>query len=200
MIWRTTGNLLALSLALLAVPLLAGRVLHYPASDFPADVGVCDERPCLMGVTLGVTDWEEATALLPDTDPASERIRVESNQRVHIVIFKSVDREHVGRTFLNASDGATISIGWILTWFGEPCGVSHYPGSQLVSVRYPYALININAAEQLTLFSNINAVHWQDPHYKYELQPDLCVDNFTDGVINRPWKGVTSLTQNVDTQ
>jgi hypothetical protein len=79
-------------------------------------------------------------------------------------------------------------------WYGEPCGISYYEQWDIFVLRYPHTLVNVrlNDGEWLSTNAAVDSIHWKDPAFENVMQPDICVDNVTDGVINSGWYGFTS--------
>ncbi len=171
--------------------LLAGRLFSYPAHAYPAGMAMCDDLPCMMNITVGVTEWETVPTILTAYAPRwlPKGVEIQISERAVFRTYPSIDGVHVGRSFLEAD--ASAPLGWMVQWYGQPCAVSYYPNGNMLVIRYPHTLANIYLEDgtQLTPHTNIALVSWQDPAFENDMQPDLCVDNITDGVRNTPWQG-----------
>jgi hypothetical protein len=154
-------------------------------------MALCDGQPCIMDVTVGSTVWRDVPAVLGDVpyEWGERRVHISVSPAMSVVFFRSVDGEHVGRGRL-AVDGARLPVGWVLVWYGEPCGLSYYPRTSSLVVRYPHSLVNIALRGQgFSPHTAIHDIRWQDPAFESDMQPDLCIDNITDGVVNSQWRG-----------
>jgi hypothetical protein len=103
---------------------------------------------------------------------------------------------NVGRVLI--TPGASITLGWIIQRYGTPCGVSVYRQlgvvKRLVTVRYPGMLVNLRAEDAvLRPRTPVQNIDLYDPAHKSTVQPNLCIDNVTDGARNYEWRGFVSL-------
>ncbi len=172
-----------------------GRLNPYPGHFLGSNLGLCNGRPCMMGLTLGETPWQDISVKLTealDYHLEDQQMYIPIKGSTSMNFFQSVDGEHVGRGALYLrSEDETLPIGWIVTWYGDPCGLSYYPRSNNLVVRYPHTLINMRMGTErkFTPYTSARSIHWQDEAYKSEIQPDICVDNITAGAINSAWRG-----------
>jgi hypothetical protein len=176
------------TLALVAIG--AGPITRlHPTPHLTKLPHLCAGWPCVEQVAVGQTRWGDAINLT-NTQPITRRfIEIGMGEGNTARFYPSIDAVHVGRGYMHTATPA----GYVLLWYGEPCAISYYPASRLLVMRYPHTLVNIQLGQaNFTPRTPINMFTWQDPAYQSEMQPDICVDNITDGVVNTPWRGFTS--------
>lgn len=162
-----------------------GQQMTRPVHPLVADLRLCNDGPCAGGVAPGLTEWEAAF------DPHSKRVALNIGRDVQAVFFPSVDGQHVGRAYVDFPPESRMAVGWLVAWYGEPCGISYYPRADQFVVRYPHTLVNLSTRDALSAHTPVVQIQWADPAYTSEMQPDICIDNITDGVYNRAWRGFT---------
>jgi hypothetical protein len=156
-----------------------------PASSFDA----CDGTPCVMGITPGLTRWSAAQTQFTDAGIISAKaLNLGDAIGVDIDMYQSADGESVGPISMNFDD--PMPIGWILLRYGTPCGVSLYPQMNLITLRYPFMLANVPLnTNHIAPELGVSSMQFKDPAGQLFAQPDICVDNITDGAQNREWLG-----------
>jgi len=191
-------GLLAL-MPLLALCLLAmwsGRVFAAPADARIAKMDYCEGSPCLMGVVPGTTLWTTARVDLSHLAGSSlspKQIIIAIDADTEVQVFPSVNGVTVGRIYMNLD--RPLDAGWIVQRYGKPCGVSIYFGGQMVTLRYPFLLANIElTGERLESDMPVTFIQYADPDFRLKKQPDLCVDTVTSRqMLNAPWRGFTTI-------
>jgi hypothetical protein len=182
-------------LTLALVTLLTGGLLvarwageqGSPADSRVGVLALCGGRPCILGLVPGETRWDTTEAALQvgsartiyrKTEPAGE-----------FGFFPSVDSVSLGRVSITLDE--PMQAGWIIQRFGPPCGVSLYWEMQIVTLRYPALLANVQMiGDGLHLDDPVTSIHFSDPHFIMERQPDLCMDNVSPhAVFNTVWRG-----------
>ncbi|MEM6283294.1 MAG: hypothetical protein AAF787_13955 [Chloroflexota bacterium] len=195
---RAVVTLVAVLTLFCVAAIASGSALPHAPRPLDASPALCDDRPCLMGMTVGQTIWEDVAAVLQtpfDYTHGEKHLRVAVNHETEVTFYPSIDGVHVGRgalTLWNKDDH--LPAGWVVVWYGIPCGVSYYETANNMVLRYPHTLVNLrlHAGERLSPHTDIESIHWQDPAYENAFQPDICVDNVTDGVKNSHWHGFSS--------
>jgi hypothetical protein len=157
--------------------------------DLVSSFDACDGTPCIMGITPGQTRWSTAQTELTQARLVSAKaLSLGVYVGVEIDMYQSADGESVGPININFDD--PMPIGWILLRYGEPCGISLYPQMNLVTLRYPFMLANVPLdANWIHPDLTVTSMQFKDPAGQLFAQPDICVDNITDGVRNRDWLG-----------
>ncbi len=186
-------RLLLIPLTLWTLCLLAvstGRITRlHPTPHLTTRPHLCAGQPCIERITVGQTRWDDAITLTGTQPITARKVEVSMGEGATARFFPSIDTVHVGRGYMHTATPA----GYILVWYGEPCAVSYYPNPRLLVLRYPHTLINIQLSDAaFSPHTPVAMISWQDPAYESEMQPDICVDNITDGVVNTPWYGFTS--------
>jgi hypothetical protein len=150
-----------------------------------------------MNIRPGATSWTEVSRLLeawPQGELAAKEIRLPLEGQAQAALYVSVDHTHVGRIYVSFPKEKPFSVGWLVERYGAPCGVSIYARTGLLTLRYPNLLANVWLREQrLDTFTPVMSIQFIDPQFHFRTQPDLCIDNITDGAVNRPWRGFTSI-------
>ncbi|MCA9902485.1 MAG: hypothetical protein KC547_01400 [Anaerolineae bacterium] len=200
---RTFGLRLSITLVLIlalvsGAALAAGRVLRPPEDGRAALIAWCEMSPCVMDIVPGETDWTRTQGQLddlPDRVLLPRQIVVRQDF-IALEFYPSVNGESVGRIFLHFPQNHHFDAGWIVQRFGEPCGVSIYPASGQITLRYPFLLANVDVDDnRLRPQSAVSMISLQDPHFRFEVQPDPCIDNITSRqMLNSPWKGFSTIT------
>ncbi len=151
----------------------------------------CGTSPCVMGITPGNTDWHEAQTTLARQQHSyvqPKSIVFPLQPEGEASFFISVDGVSVGRTYLSFRQ--PVSVGWLMARYGSPCGLTFYLYSDTITLRYPFLLANINLPDgHLHPHMPVHNIQFSDPHFMMKAQPDVCVDNITDGARNRRWLG-----------
>ncbi|MEL6269569.1 MAG: hypothetical protein AAFV33_15815 [Chloroflexota bacterium] len=196
--FRVVSATFAAMIFLCGVAIASGSAITRAFGPLDAAPAMCDNRPCMMGMTVGLTGWTDVATVLQtpfDYSYGEKHLRVAVNQNTEVTFYPSVDGVHVGRGALTLWNGEDhLPVGWVVVWYGTPCGVSYYERPGLVVIRYSHTLVNVPLpkGERLSPHTAIESVHWQDPAYENVFQPDICVDNVTDGVRNSHWHGFAS--------
>lgn len=179
----------ALSLSLIG--LVTASTASQPATDTPISyIDRCGGEPCIMGLIPGHTLWQDAQRTLSvyQGEITDKQIVIAFSPLSEIAFYQSVDKTSVGRIQMRFEP--PISMGWILVRFGQPCGITIYNNAGLLTLRYPFLLANIRLQTQhLRSDLPINSIQFTDPNFESSMQPNICVDNITDGARNRSWKG-----------
>jgi len=164
--------------------------------------------PCLMDVTPGLTQWQivqtRFTGQAQNTvEYAGQLLRSRSQpsaiiltlpQESEITFHRSIDAQHLGRIHYWSPNEHTLSLGWIIMLYGQPCAITLYPQAKTVTIRYPFLLVNIDIPPAgLTAQSAPITLDFTDPAFKPDFQPDLCIDNVTAGAVNLEWQGISRL-------
>lgn len=194
---RSVALLTAVLAGICAAAVSVGRAQPH-ADDARADwLRVCDGLPCFAGLTPGRSAWADVGAALDGwtqeigTDKQAA-FSAESSEEV--LLFRSLDQVTVGRVQVmlrQPLDGR-----WLLARYGAPCGVSfYYYQAGLLTLRYPALLANVqmNPSGHLNTVMQVVSVQFHDPAFKMPMQPDVCVDNITDGARNHRWRGFAPL-------
>ena len=184
----------------LSLLLLAGMTLvclavsglgHALATQSELGVGICDGQPCVQGVIPGKTAWQTAQARLSQKHGArieDKSIRFTSTANAQTDLYISVDLTNVGRIAISPSGDLTL--GWLIAQYGVPCGITIYRYSNTITIRYPALLANIEPdAQLLRVRFPLKQVLILDPAFSPVFQPNMCVDNMTDGARNYRWAG-----------
>lgn len=187
---------------LCAAAIVYGRVYAAPDDARVDGFRRCDGIPCLMGVTPGVTRWDEAHMLLASAQVinlSDKRIMFAIDGESSAEIYPSVDGVNVGRMYVHFSQEKPLAAGWLVQRYGTPCGVSIYYNfrQRSITLRYPFMLANILMTDDhLDSRAPVTNIQFADPAFKSETQPNPCIDNITSGgTANRSWQGFTTLRE-----
>ncbi len=181
---RFTATLTCLLIALIAGATVVGYFFPYPNQPLSANLALCDGLPCAMGMTVGQTPWETVNMEHELTDEG--RVFIRLSQTISMHFFASADGQTVGRGYLNfRSDDEGLPIGYIIAWYGEPCGLSFYPQSHNVVVRYAHTQINMRTTYDAPFspYTPARSIHWADA------DGSLCENDSTRSVISSDWRG-----------
>jgi hypothetical protein len=154
----------------------------------------CDGVPCVYGVMAGRTSWQAAQvsfAQLENTVLEEQAIALRAAEVGHIDLFISVDKVNVGRISVRPEE--VITAGWLIQHYGVPCGITIYRFSDIITLRYPTLLANIRmTGAPFAATIPVELLQILDPAFKPKYQPDMCIDNITDGARNFRWGGFSS--------
>jgi hypothetical protein len=181
---RLTAAVSVFLTMLIAGATLVGYLFPYPARPASVELALCEGSPCAMGLTVGQTAWADVYIQHPSTDDDQVFIRLSATTSIHF--FASGDGQTVGRGYLNfRSEEETLPIGYIVAWYGEPCGLSFYPRSRNVVVRYAHTQINMRTTYDMPFSPHTPArsIHWADG------DASLCDNDSTRSVISSEWRG-----------
>lgn len=192
-------TLIILTLSTTCFILLWGAVAYGREFARPEDVRAdsitaCDELPCVLGLIPGRTLWHEAQTHLARWDAAVslKTIQVTVNPRAEASFYQSVNGVALGRIALRFDQ--PLSVGWLVSHYGQPCGITIYHTTRTATLRYAFLLANIRLDhDQVGAHTPILSIHFTDPAFKSTQQPNLCVDNITNGAQNYHWKGFAPL-------
>ncbi|MCL4248587.1 MAG: hypothetical protein KJ065_10620 [Anaerolineae bacterium] len=194
---RLTITLLLILALASGAALSAGRALRLPEDSRVRLIAWCETSPCVMDIVPGETGWIRTQGQLDDLPdrvlfPRQIIVRLE---HIDLEFYPSVNGESVGRIFLHFPQNHHFDAGWIVQRFGEPCGVSIYPASDQMTLRFPFLLANVNVDDdRLRPQSAVSMISLQDPHFRFEAQPDPCIDNITSRqMLNSLWKGFSTV-------
>lgn len=180
-------------LGLSAVSISIGQSQPLPADIRAADLDMCDDQPCVLGVIPGRTLWRDAQELLSiqtGSDIQEKSIMVPVEPGAEAFMYRSINGTAVGPVYVNYEE--PMVLGWVLAKFGKPCGISLYVRADMATLRYPFVLVNLQLKaddSHIRIDMPVRTLHFRDSSYRSEVQPDLCYDNITDGARNRQWKG-----------
>lgn len=176
--------------------LLALLVGWVSAAGEPA-IGLanCGGTPCVYGIAPGHVGWGEAQqGLLQRARQFSQfisqpkSITAVNAKRGTAALYISVDLTNVGRISLTPE--GEITAGWLLAHFGQPCGITIYRYNNIITLRYPTLLANVDAAtHRITASTPLQHIQVLDPAFKSDYQRNVCIDNVTDGARNYRWAG-----------
>ncbi|MBL8166333.1 MAG: hypothetical protein JNJ61_30390 [Anaerolineae bacterium] len=174
----------------------AGMLGHalLPDDARATSLQTCGGAACALGITPGSTSWEAAYRAFSGTDGqlSAKSIVVRLRPRAEAALYVSVNRVHVGRIALSFME--PLDLGWVLARYGTPCGVSIYRGAQMLTLRYPFLLANVNlTGERLDSRLPVTSIQYKDPAFEMAIQPDMCVDPVTDLAVNTDWHGFAPL-------
>lgn len=174
----------------IASALTVGHVFADSADMRLLGLGRCDDRPCVGGMVPGETSWHTAQRVDPDAVTEERTIYISYGSVAVIEYYRSVDEISIGRTYVNINPAHTLAAGWIITHFGDPCGVTYYDRARILTLRYPNMLANIRVTERgRYMHMPVTQLQFGDPAFVSELQPNWCVDNITgSGAVNLKWE------------
>lgn len=196
LLFRISLLLAVVTAGLITTAASLGRAIPH-AADTRADlITLCDERPCFLGLTPGRSAWEEVRTVLtgiPNDHVTDRQAAFSIAPGEEVQLFRSVDKVALGRIQLLL--GQPLEAGWLFARYGAPCGVSIYARDRLITLRYPSLLANVRLNESGRIDSHMTvlSVQFHDPAFKMAMQPDLCIDNITDGARNHLWRGFAPL-------
>jgi hypothetical protein len=158
------------------------------------DIGGCLKSPCVLGLTPGQTPWGQAQAKLAGytlIESDDKRIIFRAAPDIVTEVYLSVDGKHVGRVYVDFHPEKPLPMGWVVKLYGPPCGVSFYPNSRILTLRYRFLLANVRLVGTARgLYAPVMNLRFADPAFRLRSQPNLCIDNITgQGVANRHWEG-----------
>ncbi len=168
------------------------------ADDARADwLTVCDGQPCFAGLTPGRSAWTDVGAALDGWAQdffTGKQAAFSADSGEEVLLFRSLDQVTVGRVQVMMRQ--PLDARWLLARYGAPCGVSfYYYQAGTLTLRYPALLANVqmSASGHLNQGMQVMSVQFHDPAFKMPMQPDVCVDNITDGARNHRWRGFAPL-------
>lgn len=191
---QLAGCYTLLMILLCGLAIGSGQFIRHPHHSMSQTLALCNGQPCASGIVVGLTAWNNLPGAFTENAPYykyDRRHLLITQGDVQMAFYQSVDEVHVGRGRLSVLPGGYVPVGWIIVRYGEPCGLSYYPRTGQIVLRYPHSLVNVQMTsdEQFSPNTGLKDVRWQDPAFENEMQPDICVDNITDGVINSAWRG-----------
>ena len=196
--WLRGSLILVLASLLVSAGMLGvGRAWAQPTDARASLLGWCDAAPCPLEIVPGASTWGRAlgrVSRLPNSQlyPKQMIARLDS---AALELYPSVAQGTVGRIFVMFAPQRRFDAGWVVQRYGVPCGVSIYPATQQVTLRYTFLLANIRVEDsRLSPHSAVANLLFSDPHFVFESQPDLCIDNITSRqVMNSVWQGFAPL-------
>lgn len=163
-------------------------LLQPPSDPRINDLQECENDPCVMGVIPGITPWAHTREQLVRGTIEPKRIFVALKPEGEAAFYLSVNKTTVGSIYVRLID--PLPLGWILMRYGYPCGVSIYPQTDQITLRYPLVLANVQLQNsRIRPQTAVISLQYADPALQSTTQPNICVDNLTAGARNRLWKG-----------
>lgn len=142
---------------LLMTVLISGTNLYGHIASKPSDLemlgfGVCDSRPCFVGIIPGITTGKEALSLLSKYD--SNVLVLEEGRYILARVNNfsvSVILDENGENVISLSiplfkDSVFPSLGSFIAMYGVPCSVNGYEGGEHIDVNYPYLSLGARPA------------------------------------------------------
>lgn len=175
----------------IGIKLVAVIASEQPPKDFRSTLlGSCDGSPCVIDLVPGSSPWTKIQPALQgfQGDFLDRQISITWPLSTEVSFYRSVDKLSLGRIQINYR--IPFSVGWLIIRYGKPCGITIYHSVGMITIRYPFLLANVNF--QTNVFNPnmaITTIQYNDPHYISKAQPNICVDNITDGARNRSWRG-----------
>lgn len=195
---RAALFVLPLCIGLLALAWALGRVLGRADDPRALHFDACAGDPCILGMVPGETGWGDAAAILGQypIDGFDDKRVYTALPGVSVETYLSVNAITVGRVYLSFPSQAPLSAAWVIQRYGAPCGVSLYGSSETVTLRYPLLLANVKVQDgRLDLDAPVTVIHFSDPDFYFESQPDPCIDNITTRqMLNTHWRGFAPLS------
>jgi hypothetical protein len=197
--------MIRLSVALcLLWALLSAGIVGMSRNAGAVGLEVCGGVPCYqageISIVPGLTPWSDAHLLLPKVNGSYEkRIVLHGVAQSEISLYPSINGFTVGRIYIDLPAGSYLPAGLIVARYGAPCGLSFYYDQKLLTLRYPFLLVNVQSTgKRLDLAMPVSNVQYSDPAYHSKEQPDLCIDNITTwNMSNQRWQGFTAIARYV---
>lgn len=173
-----------------------GGELRLPEDARASALARCADRPCVLGLVPGETPWVDVAQALDVADTRTIYRRVEPAGELGF--FMSVDRVSLGQVSITLEQ--PMQAAWIIQRFGAPCGVSIYWAMNIVTLRYPTLLANLQMiGSGLHLDDPVTSIHLSDPNFRMERQPDLCIDSVSPHAVhNTTWMGFAPFRRYLD--
>jgi len=157
----------------------------------------CEVQPCLLGLTPGITPWEDAVQTLraiPGSEVEEQLIRIWNDETGAARTYRGADEQHIGRIFISMRP-APLSAGWIIALYGEPCSVSYSPMENTFSLHYPDLLASGKLqGQELTPHNPIVTIQMNDPAAAETVKRNDCLRLISPGIRQSRWRGFYHLT------
>jgi hypothetical protein len=180
---------LMVTLTLLTViPIAVGRARNEPNELEALGFGVCDGRPCFMGIVPGVTTWIEAVSFVKKHGgiDSTKYLSLDIHS-LGVAFYPTEDLSLVGGIQLEPSQ-IQIPVGQVFQLFGVPCSIIVDRGMITpngVTLRYHSMSVTV---EDYGLFSPSSYIARGFIH----IRSDLCVHQDDEFVNFSPWIGFAS--------
>ncbi len=196
--------LLAIFLFLVTLTVCVGAVVY--ARSQPERVAngidICDARPCLLGVTPGVTAWNDAHTLLARHSTSSRQdrwISVEIDDYTRAIVPRYKSSRSISDILISFKESQATTVGSLITRYGPPCIVLYNRTSRGVVLRYPFMfattflpgrILDAGFLDARSPLSTLNLHSDMDPCTVNRLLPG-------DNLIYTGWIGFASLKRYV---
>ncbi len=190
---RLSLTLCASILFLCAVSITYGGIIGLPTAL--RDIGFSNcQTPCFMDIEPGVTLWETARANLEARGVAVETNVASLNfgTRNDSAFMVSADGTHAGAIYVFLPPDR-FSVGWLLELYGQPCGASIYPRTQVITLRYPAMIANLAMTAPFNANTSVTTLLFADLASPHGVIWSQCRDDITIRVINVHWRGFVPL-------
>jgi len=157
---------------------------------------LCDGSPCFMGITPGITGWNEGKAILTPKYGAYNTL--EDPASAHHQWVLPVNNGYIQVDSANAKVDAiwsrvtlTETLGEVIQQFGLPCGVTIYSSINVAFISYGNAVISVALAkvgDKLSPSLPVSGIAIVDP--RLNPRSVTCGSNNTFG--DAVWLGFTS--------
>ncbi len=179
------------------------RSQRVPAALQAKGIDICDSRPCLLGVTPGITLWNDAQAML-DQGRKSHRenswISIEIDDYTHAVLPRYKYDATITDILISFRESPPTTVGSMITQYGPPCLVLYNRASGGIVLRYPFmfATTFLPSAESGHDAGFLDA---NSPLSTLNLHGDLdpCAANrgSSDNLVYTPWLGFAAVRRYV---
>lgn len=155
--WMTlTLGCTILILTLVSIVALVARAQPQPHPVVKLGFGMCDERPCFMGLIPGITSAQQAREVMlkqGGTQVGSELLLRVEDVQVRVGLTDRVS--YIVATYFTGARRGMMPFHRLVQEFGPPCKVlaTIYAGRQMMVV-YPFMSVEITLSEQRISFDS----------------------------------------------
>jgi hypothetical protein len=138
--------LLAIYVCLVILTICSGAVAYARSRPAPAllqrkGIDTCESKPCLLGVTPGITAWNDAHTMLAQRSTSSREdrwISVELDEYTRAIVPRYKSDRTISDILISFKDTPATTVGSLITQYGPPCIVLYNRSSRGIVLRYPF--------------------------------------------------------------
>jgi hypothetical protein len=172
------------------IPIAVGRARNEPNELERLGFGVCEGRPCFMGIVPGVTSSDEAEAFAKKRGgEVSGKYIIADSGEIGVAIHKTQDVMWVGMVQISAVRPMTLSSAAdFIQLYGVPCAVGIAYDDKQIALRYPSMSVVVNSDQgiftaDMAIDRIILFIHPRD---------HMCIHGRQESYSVSPWLGFAS--------
>jgi hypothetical protein len=142
----SVSSILGMGMITVCVAAIAfGRSLPDRNSLASVGLGFCNDAPCFLGITPGITIWSDVQARFADVGSTIDGNQLEFNtaENLDVYLIRSDNKAMVSAVFILFKGTAAITAGSLIAHFGMPCSVTLNRRLMRATLEYPTVSVDL---------------------------------------------------------